>query len=245
MADKPDDKKARSQAQVLKDAMAIAAQRPGEFFEAIRAEVQQSSVPRQPNGKRAEFVQRFRNLSPTAGYHPNQVAALEAHRWDTVFGGPRSPDVRKCSRVRHNGTACKAPAVRGSKYCRRHGGAKAKEERLRAMFKDYRPDRAVLAMAALRQLARMNRIPNDLIRNVAEFREAYRRARFGVSRDNPLFAHMTYGERRGHHEACTVLVLAYLAAWEAIHTRQDWGPWAGCAARAAALGLDRTSAVPA
>lgn len=234
---------ARSFADVRRDALARADANPNRYFASIRDEVQAGTAPRDATGRRARFYLRFRGDGGPP--HPNKLAALEAFRWDTVFGGPRSPRLRYCARVRRDGSTCRAPAVRGSRFCRHHGGASVAEERRRATFRDYRPDRTLLTCSILRQLARSGRIPDVLLRDVPEFREAFKRARFGVRAQDPLFAEMSYGERRHHHEACAVLTLAYLAAWEAIQVRHDWGPWAECTARAVALGLDRQRAAEA
>lgn len=231
------DELPRSRAQILKDALSKAEARPDHFMDAIRAEIANSGIPRNPDGSRPKFRVRFRPISPTAGYHPNSQAALGIHRWGTIFGGPNAPARRNCERVKKNGQRCGMVANKGSRWCRRHGGASATEDRLRRMFKDYRPDRALLGLAALRQIARRNMIPNPLLTKVPEFAEAYHRARFGVSKDNPLFEHLTYGERRAHHEACVMLALAYLAAWENVQLRGDWKDWMECARRARQLGL--------
>lgn len=223
--------------QAVKNALARAERNADRFMATLREQVEIASASRAPDGTRPKFSDRWRPLPVNNGRHPAALAALEAHRWDTVFGGPRAPKVRKCGRLRLDGKPCKAPAIRGSRYCRKHGGYRAKEERLRRTFKDYRPDRATVALATIRQLARTGRIPYELMQTIPEFREAYSRARFGVSKRDERFSAWSYGERRQHHEACTMLVLAYLEAWEEIQQRGDWAAWGRCVAQAERLGL--------
>ena len=208
------------------------------YFATLQQTVDLNGAGYAANGKRPAFQHRYRhNVHPNSGNWPGSLAALEVHRWDTTFGGPNAPYVRKCGKTRWNGAACKAPAVRGSTRCVRHGGRRAIEARLKATYKDYRPIKAMLAMSAIRQAMRMDRYPRELAAGHPGFAELTRRAIHGVTVHDERFMAWSYAERRLHHEACADLTLAFMAAWESAKDRGDFVQWGECVRRLEMLRL--------
>lgn len=192
-----------------------------------------------PDGRVRKPVIHRRKRHPMSGYFGDSIAALETHRWGTVFGGPNAPQIRKCVRIKKDGNRCGGSAVRGGRVCRMHGGMRAKHEELTRKFADYKPTKSTLAVRALRMLMREGVIPVDLCRH-QPFAEVYHRAVRGVKYDNPKFAHLTFHQRRLHHEACALLAVRYLAAWESLVTYQDQIPWVECVRRGNEMGLSNS-----
>ena len=210
--------------------------------EIIRGRLMELSVGREPDGKRPAFKHKRSKVGrPKGGYvSEEQLASLARHRGPTMFklGEPRNWGDKACDKfiVREN-RRCLGAAVKNGTRCLYHGGRRQRELNLLNAYADYKPDRALLGAGALRTMLREDMFPMELIRDVPQFAEAYMRARMGVRGDDPRFERMTYGERRLHHERCVVLCLGFIAAWDHVRVRGDYGPWTSCVRDAAALGI--------
>jgi len=210
------------------------------LMQELSLRVNQESIARTATGSIPKFKHRREKRGVKIGSFqpPARLAALDMHRAGTQFKPGVGPVCKKCDRVNLlTGVRCKGPAVKNSNRCMRHGGRAQHERNLHAKFEDYKPDRALLGVGVLRQIVRAQTFPMELVRDVPEFAEAYKRARFGVAIKNPLFEDWSYAQRRKHHEACVGLVLRFLAAWEAVRVRGDFREWSECVRDAAAMGL--------
>jgi hypothetical protein len=212
---------------------------PGRELIELRDMVLKYSSTREPDGRQRKLRIRFDGRHWRDGRlpHPNSLAALEVHRWGTIFGGPNAVEIPRCERTLRSGRPCQQPAIRNGKICRIHGGAAILERRRRNTYADYRPDRTRLSMNVIRTLVKSGQFPMSLIRDNPDFREVFRRARFGISYREEQFAHWTYAQRRLHHEACATLVLDWIAAWEGIAQRGDFRSWTDCVRRCMTLGI--------
>ena len=227
-----------TQAAILRQVEQDSRARGQGYLATLQEAVEVNGAAYQVNGKRAPFHQRFKhNVHPNSGNWPGSRAALEVHRWDTTFGGPNAPHVRKCGKTRWNGLPCRGNAVRGGSRCVRHGGRRTIEARLRATYKDYRPIKAMLAMSAIRQAMRTDRYPRELAAGHPGSAELTRRAIHGVTVHDERFMAWSYAERRLHHEACADLTLAFMAAWESAKDRGDFVQWGECVRRLEMLRL--------
>jgi len=209
--------------------------------ELVRQKLMEATYGREPDGKRVVFKHRreTRGRKKGAPNSENSLAALEMHRaangW--IKGQPRNVGKLCAKFIKSRNRGCLRGAVRNCDYCPVHGGRRQRELNLLAKYHDYRPDRAVLGSATLKSMVFEGMFPVELLRDVPQFAEAFKRARRGVTADNPLFEHMTYGERRLHHERCVVLCLGFIAAWDHVRVRGDYAPWTSCVRDASALGI--------
>lgn len=194
-----------------------------------------------PDGKRLPFKVRRDNYGKGLRSHPNSLAALEVHRWDTVAGGPRDPTrLRLCKHVivggSRAGKTCRAAAIRDHWVCYKHGGRRIVEARLKKTYADYKPLAAPLALSQFRGLAGRGLISPGL-REVPGFQAVTRFAFYGVHGLNPRFSGLEGYQRRLFYEACAVLCIAYVEAWDSMSKDQDYGLWLQVTEKVRAMGL--------
>lgn len=214
-----------SQEQAIVQTLVRAEQTGTGYAEALLEMANRTSARYDAQGRRVKPTRKFgRRPRPPAPPHPNSLLALEMHRWETTFGGPRAPYIRKCCHVRRNGTRCKAAAVRDTVRCPKHGGLIVRERRWRLRYADYRYVRSRIAVSILRALQSLGRIPLELLR-LDPFPEVLTRAMHGVNSRDVRFQHWTYAQRRLHQELCCDLALGYVVAYEGITQRGDWSKW--------------------
>lgn len=200
----------RSLAEMVVDAVEMASERLGPS-----GRRRKPSVPFVAPKPRPENDMRGR----TAG----SLKALERHRNQTLFGGPRDPRPF-CKSKRKDGQPCRGVRIYGSDYCRVHGGLRRQEIHWRLTYADYRYSRHRFGRRALMFLWERGAITQELLRQ-EPFREIFERAVRGIRLEDPRFHNWHHQHRRMHYERCVELSLAMVAGWDAIQTRNDWTGW--------------------
>lgn len=158
---------------------------------------------------------RQRQLANVAG-----MAALDAHRWGTVFGGPNMPTCRRCRDV----------AVTGVGACRRHGGLPELIARRRA-DPEWQPRRLNLVRRELVKALDGGTIPRGLLEQPVFVRAA----RLATEKPRDIMERLGLDRvdaARASAEG-TRTVLELMMAWAAYEQGGDLQPWARAASRAA------------
>lgn len=189
------------------------------------------------NGRRVKPKDPYFTGGRPKGLYPEASVRNLSKRHETYLGTERNPhNPRPCQKVLASGIRCGGKAIRDCKFCRWHGGRVVLEQKLRARFRDYRPQAGNLAKKELRSAKRMGQIPGAMWTHRA-FAAVYFFSFRGVTRFNPRFSDSSCGERRLFVENCCLLALAFIAAWERLETAGEFEPWAECNRKASLLGL--------
>ena len=154
--------------------------------------------------------------------NPNSLAALEVHRGATQTGGPGA---RTCA-------VCRALAVRGSDFCRHHGGAHALHRRQQA-DPLWRPKRHSLMRREIFRLLREGHVTRDMLQSPV-FRAVLDQVRRGVSRQER--PDLTRAERIAFYMDSAALLLDLIHGHR--QTKEgNHNPWHAAIGRARNMGF--------
>lgn len=150
------------------------------------------------------------------------LRALDAHRWRTTFG-----NMRPCARPN-----CGQPPVRGSKFCRHHGGRPLATAR-KAGDPLWRPKKSSMLRREIRRLVNHGHVPVELTKQKI-FRDLLAAVKYGVRAED--YPGLDFRQRGARWMAMAYLVLEFIRAWELME-QQEHQPWHDAVAKANALGF--------